>query len=222
MKRMLSLALMCALLLVACTSEEAKVDENAPPPPPEPTADEIAQKLRGALQPLYGEIDASGGAFVSVETKEQAKAQLRSAMSEYTGKQHLPEAQKSVASEVGTRMDQSLTAEAWPAAQALAESLQMLDPANPKAQRALEKATREMNRPRVSIASFFEDRTNGVQVVFLRVMFPELGVTEEYPVREGEEFAEGTMRLEKIIGRRQGVKIRYTDDGKQVEIMRQR
>lgn len=218
MKRLLGMAvMMCALVALAgCGGGEEKLPTDAPPPPPEPTAQEISGALSQAVQPVVQA--AESGRSVAPEEGQAAAAQLRSAKSQYTGKQHLQEAMSSVAAQVERAVDASMKAEAWTTTMAAVDLLTELNPRSSRIESAKQRAQREINRPKITKRPGYAV-SDDVTTVLLEVNFPETGKTENYRVRVGDEFADGKMRLDEVVGRNQGIVVVYTDDGKEVRIM---
>ncbi len=218
MKRLLGMAMvMCALVALAgCDGGEEKLPTDAPPPPPEPTAQEISGALSQAIQPIVQAADA--GRAIAPEEGQAAAAQLRSAKGQYTGKQHLQEAMSNVASQVERAVDASIKAEAWTTTMAAVDLLTELNPRSSRIESAKQRAQREINRPKITKRPGYAV-SDDVTTVLLEVNFPETGKTENYRVRVGDEFADGKMRLDEVVGRNQGIVVVYTDDGKEVRIM---
>ncbi|MDX9972851.1 MAG: hypothetical protein RBU21_07675 [FCB group bacterium] len=219
MKRVLVLALVLPFILVACSNEPPPPDPaETPPPPPEPTVTEIAKEFSNPLGPI-AELLKNGQA-VPPEMSAQVFQQLKAVEAKFNGKKNLPGAKRECASAVEGVMKQAEAVEFWSGVMTAADLLAFFDPGNPSLGPSREHAYKELTRPRISKPSFITDKENNVTTVFLEVIFPDRGVTKNYQVREGEDFADGRFRLLKIIGRNQGVRILDVQDSKELDIMR--
>ncbi len=225
MKRLAWLTVLAMMVLVACGGgeEENQPDPNAPPPPPEPTAAEISGELLNSLKPLQDAIVQSGG-DPPVEVREQALAQVRQTLQKFQGKEHLATARSNVVREIEARVDEAIRNDVWTAVDDLTAAWAVFEPTSPKLARINEKVQIELSRPRpVGNPSFITDEQKGVTTVLINVYYPDTRAFEQsVPVREGEDFANGRLRLKQIIGRNQGVRIVDNEDGKTYELRNSR
>lgn len=220
MKRAILLILLIPLLFVACGGgeEEAVPETEAPPPPPEPTVGEIKESFMKPLNAVASTLQT--GAPMPAEMSAQVMQQLQQVDQQYMGKKNLAQAKSEIADTIEQGLKQVEQLQAWQALLETANILAFFEPNNPNIGPARELAIRELTRPRIGMPDFVVDHQNDVTTVFLSVLFPDRGVTEDFQIREGEDFAAGRFRLLEIIGKNQGIRVLDVKDQKELTIMK--
>ncbi len=212
MKKVLAVSALCILVLVACSAP-------APPPPPEnlpppePTPEEIAAKIRPALQPLEA-IVAQGkgvrGLNINKVMRDKFVADLKQAKSQ--GSENGKQALKMIAHEIETIIQKGRDQERYPLVLGAIAGYKVLEPIGVTMQRLKDRAELEVKRPFITIKGFLDDKATGETYVFLLVEranedFELHPVLQKEPVRKGEEFHD--CRLVDFVGDKKGVTLEY-------------
>lgn len=202
----LSLVTIIALVgLAGCKPKEPEV--VVPPPPPPKTVTEIYSDYKAALQPLLA------GTNITYGTTEPIISQFKTTRAQYTQEINEPEAVAKIENDVNNAIKQVRDAEQWYALDGLLNVHKYL---NPNSQRYDSLRTRTdlmLARPWVKVTGFAEIDP-GDLITFMDITDPKTLETNNFKVREGEEFypdAEGNMvlRLVRVIGNQSAVELEY-------------
>ncbi|MBI4556849.1 MAG: hypothetical protein HY706_04635 [Candidatus Hydrogenedentes bacterium] len=208
-------AVSVALALSGCQKkEEAKKPAEPSQAKPEPTPEEIAMELRAAFQPVAAFVDTGGA--IPQELKDQALSQLRTGKAKHQGTANGKKALAKIGDECEDKIKQASEAKLWYKVLLYCEALETLEPSNTVFVRYRDRATKEINKPRVTVKGIITDETTGSTNVSLQIYDPPTGKTETIWMREGEEHKK--LRLIRIIGVNRGVEMEYLETGDKFEV----
>jgi len=198
------IGLMCTLVLLGCAKEPPPPE--TPPPPPEPTPEEIAADIRKNLEPM--ERVFNGGGEYDISTKDAMIGALTTARSTNQVKENGRQAIAMVSHDIEEIVRKARDKRRWRMVLVAIEAYDALQPGGEKFNRIKELALLQVNRPKVQVQGFFEDKEANNQVyAFLEVFDPATGATSRVRVREGEEF--NGLKFTRIVGDLQGVELEY-------------
>ncbi|MCX5758729.1 MAG: hypothetical protein NTU83_09550 [Candidatus Hydrogenedentes bacterium] len=214
MRKMLALSALCILLLAACSAP-------APPPtpvnlpPPEDTPEQIATKIRPALQPLETIVAQGKGAAgrgMTNEIRNKLIADLKVAKQQNQGSENGKQALKMITHDLETIIQKGRDQERFGMVLAAIAGYQELEPLGVTMQRLKDRAEQEVMRPFVTVKGFFDDKATGETYVFLDVKLVDANlqrspVAQSVRVRKGEEFY--NCRLVDFVGDKKGVTLEY-------------
>jgi len=187
----------------------------APPPPPPPTntvpqtKEEIMAQVLPALAPIQAVLaQPKGMGGLSEAARASVMSQLGEAVSKYGS---LP-AGKDALHEVGYRIadlgKQASGQERWKVALTCVDAFDILQMESMSVSRLGDKARMMMEQPTIRVQGFLEDKEKNELYVFLELVNRKTMEVKKVQMREGEEA--NNIRLLKVIGRNQKVRVEYT------------
>lgn len=194
MKRILFAMGTALVVLSACEREPPPKPE--PPPPPPKTAQQLHDQAMSAVRPFMNGAPESAAALKGALTGELGK--LRT---EVNG----DKAKGLIETDFKEALKAAYDGERWQEVLNLCDAVDVLDQGNTRVVRYRERAIAEKNKPQVTVKGVFS--IEGTPTIFMDVYLPETGETTDVKVREGEEFH--GLLLEKILGDKQGVQLKY-------------
>ncbi len=207
------LGLLMLILTVALTScEEPPPPEDLPPPPP--TVGEIRGALDSTIQGIrsgnYGQaqkIEALSK-MLEIGNKYRTGPNWKEALTGFAG---------SVSAKTKSVYDTAKTDEdAWPKVRIWCEVLAAVDPDNVKLKLYRQKATAEINKPKVTFKGHMV--AAGTDTIFIDIEVPKEGKTYSEKVRVGQEIH--GIKIIEMIGAGKGIVIEYLETNDRKEIMR--
>lgn len=204
-KALLVLFLLLVVCVVLAGCEKKEEAPPPPPPPPEPSADEIAAKVRPALDPLKSPPIADEAIKPMLDKlTEFSKTYSTAVPTKLNG----PDGVAKIAQEITEIIDGAKDVKRWKLVLAGISAYEAVRPSDTKWSRLKELATLQNGKPKVALRGFFTDQASGGQIyAFLEVTDPETQVTEQWRAREGEEAHK--LRFVRIIGNQEGVTLEY-------------
>jgi len=199
------LLLVCLLVLAIAPLMGCPKEEPPPPPPPappEPTAQEIAAKIRPALDALKTQ-----GYFQDALLQPMLD-ELKKAKNENQNKENGKAALSQISIEIVDLVNAAAEKKGWKYVLAGIAAYEVLNPESTRFARTKEIATLQVNKPKVTVKGFFVDQAAGGQLyAFLEVFDPKTNVTETWKARLGEE--KYNLRFVDIVGDQKGVTLEY-------------
>ncbi len=203
--------LACALvigLLAGCVP--------APPPPPPPsvplgpqTKAEVLALILPALAPIEAVLaQPKGMGGLSEAARASVMTQLREAVSKYGSMPFGREALHEAGYRLADLGKQASGQERWKVALTCVDAFDILQMESVGVSRLGEKAKVMMEQPTVRVRGFLEDKEKNELYVFLEMVNRKTMEVQKVQMREGEE--NGGIRLIKVIGRNQKVRVEYT------------
>ncbi|MCC6143438.1 MAG: hypothetical protein IT368_06500 [Candidatus Hydrogenedentes bacterium] len=211
MRRLVSFALLSLIFIAAGCGEPAPPPEpeNAPPPPP--TAQELYQRLRQPLQPIF---DAKATDFNIPRSELPGLVQaFDSARQQVAAEINAKEAMDRLKTDLSEVITWGKKEDKPKPALVAAKSFKLLEPGSTRYDAIIVWAELFLERPNPNIKGYV--REGDVQHVFVEVWDPVTNVTKNLTVREGEEFFSRNpgdkplLRVEKIVGEGNWVTFNY-------------
>jgi hypothetical protein len=103
---------------------------------------------------------------------------------------------------------QASSQERWRLALACVDAFDILQMESLTVSRLGDRAKTMMDQPTIRVRGFLEDKEKNSLYVFMDLVNRKTGEVEKVQAREGEEF--GGIRLIRVIGRNQKVRVEYT------------
>ena len=207
-KRMSALAVMLAAFVVAGCNQ-------APPPPPPPTqpvGPQTKQEVLALVLPALAPIERmlamppnTGG--ISEADRAAVMTQLREAVGKYGSLPFGREALVDVGYKIAEMGKKASEQERWRLALVCVDAFDILQMESLTVSRLGDRAKTMMEQPTVRVRGFLEDQQTKSLYVFLELVNRKTGEVEKAQVREGEEV--GGIRLIKVVGRNQKVRVEY-------------
>ena len=205
------------LLAVACVLMIGVVSgcNQAPPPPPPPvvpTGPQTKQEVLSLVLPVLAPIErvlalAPGTGGVSETDRTVMMAQLREAVGKYGNLPFGREALHDVGYKIAEMGKKASTQERWRLALACVDAFDILQMESMTVARLGGRAKTMMEQPTIRVRGFLEDKDKGALYVFLELVNRKTMEVHKVQAREGEEV--GGIRLLKVIGRNQKVRVEY-------------
>jgi len=201
----------------------AKPAPPSPPPtqePPPPSPEQIMSELRSALQPLTNAINTNTG--LPTSQHEGILNNLRSVKAKYSAIENGKIAIGKICIELDEAIKKARDQQRWGLVRLGIMAYDVLRPGatspDGKYARLLERANLMLSRPKVEVNGFLQAEND--IYIFLTVTDTTTQKTENFKVREGEEFYEPVdpqtnakktpqLRIVRIIGDQQSVEILY-------------
>lgn len=212
--RIVSGLLVLSLLFMGlgCTSKEEQLKKQeeetkaaAPPPPPEPTVDEIYNEMKNAISAFWRPL--SGAQSLQQGEIDMGIQNLNGAKTSHQSHKNLPEAVNRLKRDIEDLIRDATKDDRWRCVVAGCLAYEALDPANTRFKKDLEKALVMLARPKVWVLGF--TTVDNETYIHFRVEYRDPVKIENERARVGEEFANGIIRVEEIIGNQQGVRLNY-------------
>mgnify|MGYP000994327100 CR=1 FL=1 len=204
------LAVLCALvigLLAGC--------KPAPPPPPPPvpsgpqTKEEVMNLVLPALSPIQAVLaQPKGVGGLDEGSRIYMMNQLSDAVSKYGSQPFGREALREVGYRIADLGKQASAQERWRVALACVDAFDILQMESLTVARLEGKAKTMMEQPLIRVRGFLEDKEKNDLYVFLELVNRKTMEVKKVQMREGEET--DSIRLLKVIGRNQKVRVEYT------------
>lgn len=212
MKKILALSTICILVLVACSAPAPPPPAPENVPPPEPTPEELAAKIRPALQPLEAVLaqgkTAAGKSFgLSDDMRNKVVEDLKQAKQSNQGTDNGKEALKMVSHDLEEIAHKARDQERFALVLGAIAGLEVLGPIGETTTRLKERAELEVTTPRVELTGFFDDKATNETYAFLRVTLKPSEELKEVRVRKGEEFC--NCRFVDFMGDKKGIIVEY-------------
>ncbi len=211
MDRKWLLALACVLMGVITVSG-CKPVPPPPPPPAGPVGPQSKQEVLALVLPALAPIEAvlaqpAGKGGLSEAARSSVMMQLRDAVSQYGNQPFGREALRDVGYRIADMGKQASTQERWRVALACVDAFDILQMESMSVSRLGERAKTMMDQPTIRVRGFLEDKEKGDLYVFLELVNRKTMEVQKVQAREGEEV--GGIRLLKVIGRNQKVRVEY-------------
>lgn len=212
-------------ILIIFTITSLHCAKQAPPPPPPqepppPSPEQIMSELRSALQPLINAVNTNTG--LPPSQHEGIINNLRSVKAKYSAIENGKIAIGKVALEVDDLIKKARDLQRWGLVRLGIMAYDVLRPGatspDGKYARLLERANLMISRPKVEVNGFLQAEND--IYIFLTVTDTASQKSENFKVREGEEFYEPEdpqtrtkkppqLRIVRVIGDQQSVEILY-------------
>ncbi len=207
---------LATLGLVLIVSILTGCNPSLPPPPPPPsvpigpqTKQEVLNLVLPALAPVEATLaDGPGKGGLPDTARAAMMAQLREAVSKYGNLPFGREALRDVGYKIAEMGKKASTQERWRLALTCVDAFDILQMESMTVSRLGDRAKTMMEQPTVRVRGFLEDKDKGSLYVFLELVNRKTGAVEKVQAREGEEF--NGIRLIRVIGRNQKVRVEYT------------
>ncbi|MCX8065048.1 MAG: hypothetical protein N3G21_07735 [Candidatus Hydrogenedentes bacterium] len=214
------------IILTALISVNLSRAKPAPPPPPPqqepppPSPEQIMSELRSALQPLSNAVNTNTG--LPPNQHEGILNNLRSVKAKYSSIENGKIAIGKVALEIDELIKKARDIQRWGLVKLGIMAYDVLRPGatspDGKYARLLERANLMIARPKVEVNGFLQAEND--IYIFLTVTDVTTQKTENFKVREGEEFYEPVdpqnktkkspqLRVVRVIGDQQSVELLY-------------
>ncbi len=215
----ISLIIICIFSSINC----AKPAPPTPPPkqePPPPSPEQIMSELRSALQPLSNAINTNTG--IPPSQHESILNNLRSVKGKYSAIENGKIAIGKICLELDDMIKRAREQQRWGLVRLGIMAYDVLRPGaiapDGKYARLLERTNLILSRPKVEVNGFLQAEKD--IYIFLTVTDTATQKTENFKVREGEEFYEPVdpqtnkkkppqLRIVRVIGDQQSVEILY-------------
>ncbi len=183
----------------------------APPPPPPPPAEgpQTKEEVLALVRPMISPIRAAltPGAYLTDTDRAVVMGNLRGAVAQYGGTEFGRAALREVGYDIAELGREAGKAERWRLALFCVDVFDLLSMESALLKRIGERAQHMMDQPTVRVRGFLEDGANKDLYVFMDLVNRRTGEVEKVRAREGEEF--GGLRLIKVLGRNQKVRVEY-------------
>lgn len=207
MRRMLVVLLLVLVVVAGCQDEAEQPEKKeleAPPPPPEPTADEIYNELKAAVQVLWRPM--TGGGMLTLAEIDPPANSLRAAKGKHATHKNLAEAVSRLRRDIEDLIRDSDKNQRWRVVKAACLAYEALEPGSVRYKKMIERADIMMARPFVKVLGFstVDDHT----YIMFQITDALTQAVSTNTVRVGEELTEG-VRVEEILGGNQAVRLNY-------------
>jgi len=227
--------LIAALFVVGCPApEEEETEKPATPEEIRQEGQEILNAINqlatggGAAAPTRpmpgGSAEdlirqARGGAGMQAQP-QQLRAKLQSFREKHGNTETGQEMIQMISSKLFNLANTAFQAEQYQLAVSGCDLVLVIDPTHGRAPDLRRQAQDELNKPRVELKGFYEDKDEGKLLAWVNVTYLQTNTTEPRQVQVADEF--DGYRLKKIIqnaqGRPTGILIRYIKTGKESTI----
>jgi len=172
------------------------------------TKQEVLALVLPALAPLEAVLAAPAGkGGLSEADRTGVMSALRDSVAKYGNLACGREALHDVGFKLAEMGKKASTQERWRLALACVDAFDILQMESLTVGRLGERAKTMMEQPTVRVRGFLEDKEKNDLYVFMELVNRKTGEVEKVQAREGEEF--GGIRLLKVIGRNQKVRVEY-------------
>lgn len=214
--RRLSVACLCAVAAAGCGGSEPEPEPEAVEAPKARNAQAIAADLNRPLDPVLNGV--AQGLPLGPRIARTALSDLQSALAQVSTEENAPEAINQTAQRVRGALTQAETSQLWEYVVFCADAYDILKPGDAAVAKARKDAQVQLARPRVTFRSYMSDVETGDATVFLRVVIPTTGESENVQVRVGEQFM--GLELMEIIGHGRAIRLKYLETGEEYEIVK--
>lgn len=223
-----------AILLVACAACKKQPPAAELPPPdaePTPRAIDIAAEIEKGLQPLQPLLQVQGRSTVIPDlVRTQLTQHLQQANAEHRTSEHGLLGLRMVVNQLETYLTAARGNDNAHLVFFLIDLIRVIEPDNLRSKRYESWATRELERPIVTIKGWFQVRLTEEELaqlpapelaeeelyVLVELYFPLTGARESLRIREGEEFH--GYKFYEIIGKKRGIRLFYEPTNQVVEV----
>ncbi len=207
------------LLAVGGCDGKTAMPQGNPGDPPPLSAQQVQSQYEAVLAPLYQMVAvADPNSHVEPSLGQQYRAHLDEVRKKVMSSPSHKDGVTNVVKRLEDALRTAREAQNGPLVLLLCEIVRFFEPGNARLPRFEKWGEIVKNRPIPVIRGWYEPRDTDERTIyaFLEVYTPEDGQTHHVEVREGEEFL--TLRFEKMIGDKAGIRLIYTVTGDVIEV----